>query len=263
MKGSGKRYNLGKTRIDLNPPHAVQKIAEVFTFGADKYGERNWEMGMKWSNIIASLERHLNAIKRGEDFDKESGLLHAAHLGCNVMMLLEYYTTYPEGDDRAFPLQRRIGLDIDDVLAAWVRHWTTYHDQEVPASWNFDREISKKFDELKDNKEFWMSIPPKVWPKDIPFEPTCYVTSRPIPTEWTEEWLDKHGYPAVPVYTVGLDKSKVEVCKEQRLDIFVDDRYENFRELTEAGIFCYLFDAPHNQRYDVGHRRIFDLNILR
>jgi hypothetical protein len=41
----------------------------------------------------------------------------------------------------------------------------------------------------------------------------------------------------------------------------IDDKYDNYKEITNAGIFCYLMDAPHNQYYQVGHRRIYDLKI--
>lgn len=260
----GLRYNEGKSRYDLIPAFAQEQYAKVLTRGAEKYAERNWELGMKWSKVIASLERHLQAIKRGEDFDIETGLLHSAHVMCNAAFLTEYYKIFPQGDDRPHQYLRtsKIGLDIDEVLADWVGHWTRYHGQEVPETWNFDRSIGEKFRKLKDDKEFWLSIPVKTNPSDIHFEPHCYITSRSIPKEWTEEWLDKNGFPTMPVYSVGINQSKVEVAKESGIDIFVDDRFENFVELNNAGICCYLFDAPHNQRYKVGHKRIKSLADL-
>jgi uncharacterized HAD superfamily protein len=57
--------------------------------------------------------------------------------------------------------------------------------------------------------------------------------------------------------------SKIDVAKESGIDIFVDDRFENFVELNNAGICCYLFDSPHNRRYDVGHKRIKSLSELK
>lgn len=56
-------------------------------------------------------------------------------------------------------------------------------------------------------------------------------------------------------------QSKVDAAKES-VDVFVDDSYEHFVDLNRNGIFCYLFDAPHNRRYDVGFRRIKSLNEL-
>ena len=57
--------------------------------------------------------------------------------------------------------------------------------------------------------------------------------------------------------TVGLGKSKVDVLKEAGIDMFIDDRYENFVELNKNGICCFLMDMPHNRRYDVGYKRIY------
>lgn len=260
----GLRYNNGKTRYDLLPTYAQEQFAKVLTKGSEKYAERNWELGMSWCSVTASLKRHTAAFERGEDFDKETGLLHTAHIMCNAAFLTEYYKIYPQGDDRPHLYLKiaKIGLDVDEVLADWVGHWTKYHNQPIPEAWSFDREISNKFTKLKDDKDFWLSIPVKTQPSQIPFEPHCYVTSRSIPKEWTEEWLDKNGFPTVPVYSVGLGESKVDVIKKSGIEIYVDDRFENFVELNNAGICCFLFDAPHNQRYDVGFKRIRSLSEL-
>ena len=261
---SGVRFNQGKLRYDLLHPVAQQGLVEVLSFGATKYEARNWEKGLSWSSTIASMKRHLAAIERGEDFDSESGLKHIDHLQCNAHFLSAYYKIAPQFDDRRHNYLNRpkIGLDIDEVLADWVGHWTKHHSQEVPETWNFDRNIKTKFDSLKDDKDFWLSIPVKTKPSDINFEPHCYITSRSIPKEWTEEWIDKNGFPTMPVYSVGFGESKVEVAKKSGIDIFVDDRYENFVELNNGGICTYLFDAPHNQRYDVGYKRIKSLKEL-
>lgn len=264
MIDKGLRFNEGKTRHDLVPPFAQEQYGKVLTKGAEVYGESNWKLGMRWSKVIASAKRHLLAIERGEDYDKQTGLLHAAHLMCNSAFLTEYYKIYPQGDDRPHKYLKmpKIGLDIDEVLADWVGHWTAYFDIKTPRSWYFDRNIGEKFKELKDNKEFWLSIPVKENPDQIPFEPHCYITSRSVPIEWTIEWLDKNEFPAVPVYSVGFNESKVEVARESGIDIFVDDRFDTFAELNNAGICTYLYDAPHNQRYDVGHKRIKSLAEL-
>ena len=194
-KDKGLRFNEGKTRHDLVPQFAQEQYAKVLTKGAEKYAERNWERGMKWSKVLASMKRHILAFERGEDFDNETGLHHMAHVMCNAGFLTEYYKIYPQGDDRPHSYLNlpKIGLDIDEVLADWVGHWTQLHAQEIPETWYFDRNIGAKFDDLKDNKDWWLSIPVKTHPNEIHFEPHCYITSRSIPVEWTEEWLDKNG----------------------------------------------------------------------
>lgn len=100
VSGTAKRFDIGKPRFSLIPPAPLEEIAKVLTMGAEKYGDRNWEKGMKWTRCVDSLERHLNAWKSGENLDKESGLPHLAHVCVNSMFLLQYEKTYPQGDDR-------------------------------------------------------------------------------------------------------------------------------------------------------------------
>lgn len=259
MKGTGKRYNEGKLRYDLVPAFAQEQYVKVLTNGSIKYGDWNWSKGMNFSTVIASLERHLAAIKQGHDFDEDSSLLHSSHIMCNAAFLTEYYKIYPEGDDRNhwYKQHPKIGLDLDEVLANFVFAYNEkYNIETVPETWNFDSKIPERIQELASDKDFWMGIKPKIDPSDIPFEPHCYITSRSCPSEWSLEWLEKNGFPTRPVYTVGHDQSKVDVAKESGIDWFVDDRFENFVKLSNAGICCFLWDAPHNQRYDVGFKRI-------
>ena len=88
------------------------------------------------------------------------------------------------------------------------------------------------------------------------------MTSRPVETSITIKWLEKHGFPLRPVHTVPPNSSKLEVIKNAGVDIFVDDRFDTFRELNSNGVCCYLFDAPHNRRYNVGAKRLHSLKEL-
>lgn len=155
-----------------------------------------------------------------------------------------------------------VGLDIDDVLSDFCPAFCKRFDLREPHYWNFDRGIADKFKTLLYDREFWLALPIKTDPDSIKYEPHCYITSRSIPKEWTEQWLDKNGFAAVPVYQVGIDGSKVEIAQKAGIDIFIDDRFSNFVELNRAGIMTYLFDTPHNRRYDVGHRRIYTVNDI-
>ena len=88
MTETGIKYDQNKLRFDLIDPHFHKDVAEVLSFGAAKYGPNNWQKLEDARNrYIGAAERHLNAIKRGELLDEETGLLHAAHLGCNAMFL--------------------------------------------------------------------------------------------------------------------------------------------------------------------------------
>lgn len=76
------------------------ECAKVFDFGRRKYAEWNWAKGMPWSVPIGCAARHLKAILEGKPDDEDSGLPHAGHVYCNLVMLLQYTKTYREGDDR-------------------------------------------------------------------------------------------------------------------------------------------------------------------
>lgn len=96
----GIKFDGGKARIDLVPTQPLLDIAEILTIGAEKYSERNWEKGMPWGKVYASLQRHMFAWWAGEDLDPETGKSHLAHAGCNIIFLLEFLKTHPELDTR-------------------------------------------------------------------------------------------------------------------------------------------------------------------
>ena len=263
----GLRFNKGKLRYDLLHPVAQDGIVRVLTKGAEKYEERNWEKGMKWTTVLASMKRHIAAIERGEDYDPETGELHIDHVQCNAHFLSAYYKIYPQGDDRRVSMlgDVKIALDIDEVLCDWLGSWCERFKYDVPEFWNFSYDNKAHFESLHSSgelEEFYLSLQPKIKPSELPFEPYCYITSRSVPTEITQKWLQMNGFPSAPVHSVGFGISKVEVAKREGIDIMIDDSYANYKELNNAGICCFLWDAPHNRRYDVGFKRINNLNDI-
>lgn len=86
---AGLKYDSGKPKWNLLPLGAVQEIVKVLTFGAAKYGPDNWQ-GLEdaKARYQAALLRHLTQHQSGEPYDKESGLLHLAHIGANAVFLL-------------------------------------------------------------------------------------------------------------------------------------------------------------------------------
>lgn len=267
-KGTGFRYNQGKLRYDLVEPRAFRDFVQVLTDGAEKYEPRNWENGLSWSSVLASLKRHIAAIELGEDYDQESGRLHIAHAACNVHFLNAFYYTFPQGDDRAKRSlnQPKIGLDIDEVIANWVDAWMErYNIKARPQSWAFDYEIFDRFEKMKKSgelDEFYLNLKPLIGASELPFEPHCYITARPVSTEVTEKWLELHGFPSKRVYTVEPRTTKAQIAKEAGVDIFIDDSYDNFVELNREGICTYLLTREHNKRFNVGHLRIDSLKDL-
>lgn len=254
----------GKDRYDLLHPYSMEQLVKILSMGARKYAARNWENGLNWSRLIASLKRHLAAIERGEDYDPESGLLHSAHVECNAHFLTAYYKIFPQGDDRKpkYLSPKKIGLDIDGVLGDFTGHITAYFGVErIPTHWN-DPIIRDLFEKVKKDEKFWATMPVKTPYTDIPFEPHCYITARSIDPKVTQKWLDDNRFPTAPLICIPPEGNKVQVAKDAGVEIFVDDCYKNFVELTNGGIFTYLFDAPYNRHYNVGHRRCFSLKEL-
>ena len=111
----GVKYDGEKARFDLIPARPLLDLAQVYTMGAKKYDDRNWEKGIKWGRIFAAIMRHMWAFWRGEDTDPESGLPHVVHAAWGCFTLLEYRHTHPELDDRA--VSEEPPLDLSKILA--------------------------------------------------------------------------------------------------------------------------------------------------
>ncbi len=261
--GTGERKNKGKLRYDLIPSFANQELARVLTKGAEKYADNNWRGGMTWLSVIASMKRHIAAFEAGEDIDPETGCYHTAQIQCNASFLTEFYRIFPQGDNRLHKyLQKvRIGLDVDEVLAGFVSaYMRTFEMEKEPEFWSFCPELPNRLKSL--SAEWWLALKPITDPSELGFEPVCYITSRVISSEVTTAWLNNNRFPFAPVFTVKTPEEKLAIAKEQKLDIFVDDNYSTFVQLNKAGICCFLMDAAHNRRYNVGHKRIKSLSEL-
>ena len=89
VKKTFTKHDQDKPAMELLPFVAIEKVAEVLSFGAKKYGENNWRRVDRPNRYLGAALRHLVAYGRGEVFDKESGLSHLAHAACCVLFLLE------------------------------------------------------------------------------------------------------------------------------------------------------------------------------
>jgi len=96
----GTKHDGGKPRMDLLPPEFLLGTADILGFGADKYGARNWEAGMRWGRPYAALQRHMLAWWAGEDTDKETGQSHLNHAACCLAFLIAYEARGIGEDDR-------------------------------------------------------------------------------------------------------------------------------------------------------------------
>lgn len=99
--GAGRKDDQDKLRFDLIPVGPLHKLAEVYTIGAKKYDDRNWENGLFWGRIYRALIGHALSWWGGEVLDQEDGQHHLASVAWCAFALMEYENTRPEFDDRS------------------------------------------------------------------------------------------------------------------------------------------------------------------
>ena len=97
---AGKKNDADKLRYDLMPPYPLSELARVYTIGANKYGDHNWEEGLKWGRVFGALLRHAFAWWRGDRLDPTDGQHHLASVAWCALALIEYERTHPDLDDR-------------------------------------------------------------------------------------------------------------------------------------------------------------------
>ena len=89
-KNEGLKYDSEKLRYDLVPPVSLEKITGVLTYGAKKYAPENWRnVEDPERRYVAAAMRHIEAHRKGEIIDGESGHPHLAHAACCLMFLLD------------------------------------------------------------------------------------------------------------------------------------------------------------------------------
>ncbi len=89
--GISPKHDAGKLMYSLIPPVATKALAEVLTFGAQKYAPNSWQ-GVEEGErrYLDALMRHLEAYRSGEAIDNESGLSHLSHAITNLAFLLHF-----------------------------------------------------------------------------------------------------------------------------------------------------------------------------
>ena len=146
----------------------------------------------------------------------------------------------------------RIFLDIDDVIFKWQEAYAKRFNTKVPKSWGNSNLMKRRLMQLTKEKDYWLNLPVKNIPN---FTPNGFVSARGIPKSWTKESLKINNVPGRSnVHQVNWGESKLELLKNLKCDIFIDDKVSTFRELNKNGIFCLLMDAPHNQNVKTKYR---------
>ena len=81
------KHDENKIKVSLLEPAFVLGVAEVATFGANKYAKDNWKKCDDLDRYKDAALRHLFAYLKGEKVDEETGLSHLYHASCNLMFL--------------------------------------------------------------------------------------------------------------------------------------------------------------------------------
>ena len=76
------------------------ELARVLAFGAKKYAPNNWKGGFAWSRLWRAAYGHIEAHKRGDIYDPETGFLHLSHALCCLMFLIVHVRDGLGEDDR-------------------------------------------------------------------------------------------------------------------------------------------------------------------
>lgn len=177
----------------------------------------------------------------------------------------------------------RIGIDVDGVLADFNTSFierviaVTGKDLfpprpfEIP-TWDYpqhygytNKECSAVWESIKADTSFWFNLGAYATTADDVQRlhelndgdnDIYFITSRPgvEAKEQTEMWLIYQGYNAAP--TVLISSEKGLCAKALKLDLYIDDRWENVKNVVETEPTCqtYLFDRPWNQHADPSFR---------
>jgi len=90
-KNGGIKFDSEKPDYSLLPPNALEDVVKVLTIGAKKYDRDNWKKLDDLDNrYFAAAQRHMWALRKGEIYDDETGIHHAAHAICCLMFITEF-----------------------------------------------------------------------------------------------------------------------------------------------------------------------------
>lgn len=112
----GIKHDGEKPRHDLISPMAMAFLAQVLTFGAQKYDANNWRKGIDQSRLLSAAQHHIDAFRAGIDNDPETGLPHIAHAMCCCMFSLEQLTSPHNLDSRFVYTESQKDL-LENLLA--------------------------------------------------------------------------------------------------------------------------------------------------
>jgi len=80
----------GKRRWKFLPWNAVERVVQIREQSIDgKYPDPEGWRSVSVIDYVDAIQRHLLLIRRGEEFDSESGFRHAEHIACTALFISE------------------------------------------------------------------------------------------------------------------------------------------------------------------------------
>ena len=111
MEAKKNDFKDGKLRWDLLPLAEIEEIVKVYTEGAKKYGDNNWQkLPNGISRYKAALLRHMVEYDKGNTVDPETGCKHLAQVAWNAIAML-YLSTH--NDDEPTTLLQKLDARIE------------------------------------------------------------------------------------------------------------------------------------------------------
>lgn len=161
----------------------------------------------------------------------------------------------------------RIGIDIDDtitnsiqtILPSICKHYNLDYDKEIKEKHsyhfyhtldNFSNYAKKNYDKLlwdaplKENADYYINKLKSMGNEII------FITAR---SEWgfknpyklSKEYLDRHNI-EYDKLIIGA-KDKATICKQEKIDLFIDDDARNCAMVEKENIKVLLFDNYYNK----------------
>ena len=90
--GAIRDTNDDKPRFDLVTPFGLERLGQWYRIGANKYRDRNWEAGMPFTRVVASIGRHLTKFMMGDETED-----HLAAVAWNAFALMHYQEMIARG----------------------------------------------------------------------------------------------------------------------------------------------------------------------
>lgn len=97
--GARRDTDENKPRYSLVPPRVLKRIVMIYTLGAIKYGDHNYQKGMPYSRYLDSAGRHIEDFRDGKTNED-----HLAQACWNLMGIMFHQEYGPEGLDDVTPL---------------------------------------------------------------------------------------------------------------------------------------------------------------